>query len=148
MLDTVGASALTIRAISTAVAPDAGDEAEQTMLALGVSIVGAAVFAFSAGYGYAHTAECDAAKQKLVQRLVLEAPPNPPAASPPGSSTQALPSPGCASDMECKGDRICVEHVCTAPVPAAPVPAAQTLPPTNEAPNPPQLDAGLPVQSQ
>ncbi|HWN66901.1 MAG TPA: type II secretion system protein GspG [Haliangium sp.] len=41
---------------------------------------------------------------------------------------RAAPAAGCASDKDCKGERICVQGACTDPPAAAPAPAAGPKP--------------------
>lgn len=123
VLDTAGAGVFVIGAVSSAVSPDSGSDSEDTLLAVGVGLALTAAFALSAAYGYAHTAQCDEAQQLLVQRLARETPPAPAAA----------PAGGCASDMDCKGTRICVQRACVESAPAAPAPAPQTVPAPSDA---------------
>lgn len=110
-------------------------EANETGVAAGAGVVGA-MYAASAIYGLVMTSRCGREKERLATRL-HELERNRAIQSAElrverdAQSAPVVPAPseprGCRSDLDCKGERICVNATCVYPppplAPAAPLPA-------------------------
>lgn len=94
----------------------------------------AAVTAASAIYGFVSNGSCSDAKAALEQRLVRMQVEHAGYAAAAGEASK--PS-GCSRDLDCKGDRVCVERMCVEP--AAPSPQASPPAPPPAVPPPPVL---------
>lgn len=90
-----------------------------------------AASAASAVYGFLKTSDCEDAKAALMLRIAAQEP---------------APLPGCLTDLECKGDRICERGACVAPVRPGPAPSPVEAAPPQE-PVPPAPPAGTPLDA-
>jgi hypothetical protein len=113
VLDTVWAGLNGIGAISAASTDEATWNSRSTTSRGAVIAVGAGWFLLSGAsaiYGFTRTQSCRDAERDLAVRLATRPPPSPGFVPAP-----AGPEEGCSRDVDCKGDRICVNRECVSP---------------------------------